>query len=494
MGNTDAVTEPPQAVGEGWLSGRAAWRADGVLSLEPSLVDKAVRRRFSVSSAQAISSCPARFAIDKILPRTADPFGAAELGSATHRLFEELFKLPRELRTIDVAMDILEDLHSGPSDLTLPEEHDLSRWRAEIEHRAIGLWQIEDPTSVEVSGTEVKISSVTVAGVPFVGFVDRLDIVGGHQRVVDYKAGLSAPKKPGRYGDPHGDQARLYAVAIEQLRGVRPLEAEIYYTPHGVKRSISLAPRKVATTIGWFSSAWDEMLMSKERGGFSTKPSPLCGWCPLVKVCPTARAAGRTARDPIGDVGPGLGIAAPPPTPVALGDTRVPVGPQSAPVSSTATADRPRGRTRTMSRGEAPAYEETLPDGSINLNSFAAMASFGLAEFAIDTLQAANVPLRRTTVAAMALTFKKLVADVARNYGTASMQAGLHSRLRGALRTTIETMPPPFGGTDEDWQAWADKVERRLVSIAETALMLWETEPSDAPWAVFAREITPAAA
>lgn len=493
MANTNTGAGSPQQISEGWLSGRASWQADGALSLETTLVEKAIRRRLSVSSAQAIESCPARFAIDKVLPRTADPFGAAELGSATHRLFEELFKLPRELRTIDVAMDILEGLHSANSDLVVPEEHDLSRWRAEIEHRAVGLWQIEDPTSVEVSGTEVKVSSIAIAGVPFIGFIDRLDVVNGHQRVVDYKAGLSTPKKPGRYGDPHGDQARLYALAVEQMRGVRPLEADIYYTPHGVKRSINLAPKKIAATVSWFSSAWEEMLMSKERGAFSTKASPLCGWCPLVQVCPTAQAAGRVARDPIGGVGPGLGIAAPPATPVAIGERPPPMGPEPAPASSTATTTaRPRGRTSTMSRGEAPAYEETLPDGSINLNSFAAMASFGLAEFAIDTLQAANVPLKRTTVAAMALTFKKVIADVARRYGTASMQAGLHGRLRGALRTTIETLPPPFGGTDDDWQAWADKVEKRLVSIAETALMLWETEPDDAPWAAFAATLVAA--
>ena len=59
-----------------------------------------------------MSGCTARWAIEKILPRADDPFGAAEFGTAGHRVFEQVFSLPSEQRTTQVAMEFVSNLQN----------------------------------------------------------------------------------------------------------------------------------------------------------------------------------------------------------------------------------------------------------------------------------------------------------------------------------------------------------------------------------------------
>jgi hypothetical protein len=64
------------------------------------------------------------------------------------------------------------------------------------------------------------------------------------------------------------------------------------------------------------------------------------------------------------------------------------------------------------------------------------------------------------------------------------MAEGLHTRLRGALRTSLGTLPP-LGGDQEAGAAWVAGTERRLRAIATVAERLWETERGEPgrPWA-----------
>jgi hypothetical protein len=59
------------------------------------------------------------------------------------------------------------------------------------------------------------------------------------------------------------------------------------------------------------------------------------------------------------------------------------------------------------------------------------------------------------------------------------MQDGIHARLRGALHTAMQTLPPPLGGTAGELQAWVESVTRRTRSIATAAIRLWDAgEPA----------------
>jgi putative RecB family exonuclease len=232
-----------------------------------------------------------------VLPRLEDPFGAAELGVATHQVFEDLFGLPATERTIETAQDILAGLAEAHPGLQVPPACDVEareRWRDEIDRRMVGLWRIEDPTEVDVVAIEQRIEA-EVAGVPFIAVVDRVDRNWDQVKVKlnDYKSGLAQPPKL-FFGNSHGEQLRLYALAwAAHTGGLLPAAAQLYYVAHGKARKVGLARKKLLEASDGLVRAWERMQEFSGTAAFPTKASALCGWCPLVKVCPSAAAAGR---------------------------------------------------------------------------------------------------------------------------------------------------------------------------------------------------------
>ena len=541
------------------LAGKAWFGPDG-LHLRPDVNARLVRGYLSPSSAASYRSCPARFAIEKLIKRPEDPFGAAELGTAAHAVLEELMGLEPALRTVETAGRIISehlpvagervsavievfsrthrlgarartpetalrlagqvelryigraDLVSrveqviakldgqplkrgriaqlasrldGANEIVLPAYDDVDRWADAVRDRVSGLWQIEDPAQADVWARELKIDQV-IDGVPLFGYIDRVDRgSSGIPMVIDYKTG-----KPGR-PDKHGDQLRAYSLAIAETTGIMPHRALAYYTAHGVAQEVDVSRKAVNRTIDSFKRTWADMQASFASGVWPCKPSPLCGWCPLALVCPAARAAGRAvAKSDIALIGPELGI----------GHEEGPLEPERAlavhmgELSQSVPATH-KDKEEAMSSvadlrfgPEAKPTEQTASGtGDLNPNSYAAMALFGAVELAVETLESAGQKLTVSNVDAMAQTFARLVADAQEALGARpSFQDGLNSRLRGALRATLERSPVPFGQDSAAWDKWYSSVLRRLVSISQAALRLWAYDLPEKPWAPLA--------
>jgi len=58
---------------------------------------------------------------------------------------------------------------------------------------------------------------------------------------------------------------------------------------------------------------------------------------------------------------------------------------------------------------ESKPWDETLADGSLNYNSYAAMAAFGLAELAVESLHAADERVTARSVRALGATCALMV-------------------------------------------------------------------------------------
>jgi putative RecB family exonuclease len=349
----------------------------------------------------------------------------------------------------------------------------------------IGLWRIEDPAEVDVVATEQRIK-VSVAGVPFVGVIDRVDLNWDRAKVIlrDYKAGLAPPPNL-RFAGRHDEQLRVYALAwAAHAGGPLPAAAQVLYVAHGQARKVGLSAKRLIEASDGLVRAWDRMLGFAEMAVFPTRASPLCGWCPLAQVCPSAAAAGRAEpRSPQALIGPVLGIAALPEPIFATGAVVAPgvrAEPARRPLVDADDTSRPEsgrliGRGSTMRHEDKPWVEEI--EGRLNFSSYAAGAAFGLAGLAVETLHQAGVALTGQTVFALADTFATVIADVQRAMNAKlNMAEGLHTRLRGALRTSLATLPAPLGGDQEAWAAWVAGTERRLRTIATVAERLWETE------------------
>jgi len=126
---------------------------------------------------------------------------------------------------------------------------------------------------------------------------------------------------------------------------------------------------------------------------------------------------------------------------------------------------------------EPKPWEGAPSDGSVNGNAYSTMAAFGLLELATDLLSERDLPLSRKQILALTHTLAGIVGDAQRRLaGAEDLNAGLHSRLRGALRTVLTTMAPPLPAspaapwpTVAEWQDWVAAATRRTVAYAEMA-------------------------
>lgn len=450
-----------------------------------------------------MTGCQARWAVERLLPRSADPFGTAELGTAAHRVFELLFAQEPATRDMSLGLRLVTSLQDDQNggDVCVPSNpSDLPRWHEEVSRRVMGLWAIEDPTRIDVIGTEVKVADVEVAGIPFFGYIDRIHrSPDGEVVVSDYKAGKV--HKPGRFGDPHGDQLRLYVAALSDSDSdicEVPASAEVLYTTYRTRQVVDTSSDAVAKTTTQFAKSWELLDKGLSSGQFPTKTSALCGWCPAVTVCPAAQAKGLVPRTDAYTAGELLGIGAavsPQKAPAAAGGSSIPPSPQVENNETPAPEGGVTGRSENIDMPSEPqegkSWEPTLPDGRLNTNSFAATSVFGIVDLAVTELHKAGQPIKVRSVKALSQTFTTIIDTVHQEVrGQASFQSGLHTRLRGALRTTIETMPLPFGEDGSAWDQWVEKATNRVRGIAKTAIAMWESddEPTtDRPWAVFAK-------
>lgn len=294
---------------------RLSWSPEGLrvpLDLSTGVI---ARKSLSVSSAGAIESCPARWAGEKLFPTADTPFDPAVVGNAGHDVLEALFDLPRAERTPDAAAKILDEMLTEiVTSLGAGTNHDYGfseladraaqlRWTSAIWNGIVTLWEIEDPTTVDVYATEFEVKDVTVGGAPFGGFIDRIDRIDDKHgdpalRLVDYKTGkyIDASTKK-RFGDAHGDQLRLYAEAVETLmaelpedhpdHGLKVAEAHDYYTKHAKSTKVALSAPYRKATVAAHAVTWDKHNDIIAAGNFPAKPSGLCSFCPLVRQCPS---------------------------------------------------------------------------------------------------------------------------------------------------------------------------------------------------------------
>ena len=135
-------------------------------------------------------------------------------------------------------------------------------WRA-VE----GLWDLEDPTAIHVDDTETEVRS-EVGGVPFLGYVDRIDEGDGDgEIIVDYKSGRLPS---GRYLDTPKQQVLLYAAAREH-QGHDVAEARLLYLG---KATVKVpAPAEALQAVSeYFYETWDAIQGTISEGTFLPRP------------------------------------------------------------------------------------------------------------------------------------------------------------------------------------------------------------------------------
>lgn len=469
------------------------------LHLDEHDIAKVRRTALSASSAKSLShNCAAGYAFGKLAgERDTDPFAATTQGTAAHAVLEELYKLPKGKRTRRRAANILMSLSAQWKHTQfegLQNEVTRQLFISDVMRKYQGIFDIEDPRSVDVVRTEWALRDLDVGGVPFIGFVDLTQRITARGRVglrpVDYKTSRTIPdkRKIERYGDDHGDQIRLYAAALRQVQDEPVLEGRVYYTLHGKSTIVAVSEKRVAQTVGEFARAWDTHNEMVAERMFPTKVGPLCGWCPLVNLCPAAqdskfntdRTDSQTALTTtdlleIDTSTPSCETSTPPTSPVSPEEP----GDEIAP-----PMEGPQMATHALAEGKP--WEEHVDD-RLNGASYAATGYFGISSLAYEVLHKHQIPIQRVAVDALTTTLADIVTTVQDGLtGSTSFQDGTNTRVRGVLRTVLDAVPPPFGEDENTWATWIKQVTGHTRSIAAAAVRLADSDSRDIDLATLA--------
>ncbi len=252
--------------------------------------ERYVPKHLSPSSASSYRECARRWKF-RYVDRLPDPPGeAAVTGTFAHMVLEKLMQEPEVNRTVDRAKELARELWPAMENSrdyrTLALDDDASRnfrwngWKA-IE----GLWDLEDPGAINVAATEQDVR-IEINGVPFRGVIDRVDNTAEGLVVTDYKSG-KAPSE--RFSTQYATQMLLYAAALTELEGRKPVKAQLLYL--GQKAvEVEITDESLAEAVDELRTTWLAIMESCISQEFDASTGPLCGWCPFVAQCPEGTA------------------------------------------------------------------------------------------------------------------------------------------------------------------------------------------------------------
>jgi len=277
----------------------------------------------SPSKVASFKDCALAFrfsAIDR-LPEPPSPW--ATKGTLVHRALELLFwRHPAGARTPDAASRCLEvaweEIQEDPefAGLGLSEE-EAAGFRAEAAQLVSRYFELEDPDSVRVMGTELRLEA-DLGGLRLRGIIDRLERdPDGGLVVTDYKTGKvpDARRENARLGGVH-----FYAFLCERALGERPSRVQLLYLADPVAISTVPSEQSIRGLQVRAGAVWAAVERACRTEDFRPRVSALCDYCAFKAYCPAFGGDPAVARPTIGaraDLTPAL-----------------PFGPTVAPVAS----------------------------------------------------------------------------------------------------------------------------------------------------------------
>jgi putative RecB family exonuclease len=245
-------------------------------------------RSLSPSRLSDFQACPRRYQYASIerIPQPASY--ATAKGRFAHYVFEQLFNLSPEERTIERAREFLpaavveiltEDVRV---DIGMDDAM-MMRLLKETELIIATYSEMEDPTTVTSEGVELRLGAL-VDGAPLFGILDRLDRdADGSLTIVDYKTG-GLPNR--NYDSQTFANAELYAALCEAGLGEKPTKIRLMYVAQGesIERNVSDVVVKARSHSA--SNAWERINRFYEDGEFPATPSVrACRFCSYKDIC-----------------------------------------------------------------------------------------------------------------------------------------------------------------------------------------------------------------
>ena len=243
----------------------------------------------SPSKVSSFKDCALAFRLSVIerLPEPPSPHAAK--GTLVHRALELLmWEEEPDHRTLDVALEklaravpeVLDSGEYGSLDLSADEREEFIQ---DAETLVRNYFRLEDPASVRVLGTELRMS-VTIGTLKLSGIIDRLELDdGGNLVVTDYKTGRapSANFEQSRLGGVH-----FYAFLCEQVLGRRPARIQLLHLREPIAISAVPSDQSIRGLQQQTGAIWTAVEQACAREDFRPKPGRLCEYCSYHEFCP----------------------------------------------------------------------------------------------------------------------------------------------------------------------------------------------------------------
>jgi putative RecB family exonuclease len=243
----------------------------------------------SPSKVSSFKDCALAFRLSVIdrLPEPPSPHAAK--GTLVHRALELLmWEEEPGNRTLECALakvaravpEVLDDAEYA--DLGFSEE-ERAEFVADAETLVRNYFELEDPSSVLVIGTELRMS-VTVGSLTLSGIIDRLELdSNGDLVVTDYKTGRapSANFEQSRLGGVH-----FYAFLCEQVLGRRPVRIQLLHLREPIAICTTPSDLSIRGLQQQTKAIWAAVEQACEREDFRPKPGRLCDFCAYHEFCP----------------------------------------------------------------------------------------------------------------------------------------------------------------------------------------------------------------
>jgi putative RecB family exonuclease len=243
----------------------------------------------SPSKVSSFKDCALAFRLSVIdrIPEPPSPHAAK--GTLVHRALELLmWEEEPQGRTREAAASKLE--RAVPEVLDDPEYAGLE-W-ADGEREAFvadaatlidNYFRLEDPASVQVIGTELRMS-VELGSLRLSGIIDRLELdPDGELVVTDYKTGRapSAAYEQSRMGGIH-----FYAFLCEQVLGRRPARIQLLHLREPLAISTVPSEQSIKGMKLQTGAIWAAVESACQREDFRPKPGRMCSYCAYHEYCP----------------------------------------------------------------------------------------------------------------------------------------------------------------------------------------------------------------
>lgn len=227
--------------------------------------------RLSPSKLSKFLSCPAAYDYKYVQGLDEEPGQAAVNGSCVHEALEYLYQVIPEGRTLQQALEYLDEAIKQWPDADLERCQELV-WN---------LFDLEDPTTVNCRRTELDLE-LPWGEHSLKGIIDRVDVEEDGYVIVDYKTG-KAPNDDDLEEKALG--VKFYAWLGNLAFGSLPVRVKLLYlgTPQAITFDVG---QTMARGIELKATAAVESI---ERGNFKAKPGLHCRWCSFKEICPSAK-------------------------------------------------------------------------------------------------------------------------------------------------------------------------------------------------------------